>query len=40
MSVGAQPSEKVAVLIKKYLPRFEQEAAVAAQGGPPAAPTG
>jgi len=29
MSVGAQPSEKVAVLIRKYLTRFEQQAAEA-----------
>jgi small subunit ribosomal protein S16 len=32
MSVGAKPSEKVAVLLKKYLAKFEQQAAV-----PPAA---
>jgi small subunit ribosomal protein S16 len=39
MSVGASPSENVAVLLKKYLARFEQqeaEAASAAQA--PAAP--
>lgn len=30
MSVGALPSEKVAILIKKYLPKFEQAAAAAA----------
>lgn len=33
MGVGALPSEKVAVLIRKYLPKFEQAAAAA-----PAAP--
>jgi small subunit ribosomal protein S16 len=27
MSVGAKPSEKTAVLIRKYLAKFEQEAA-------------
>jgi small subunit ribosomal protein S16 len=33
MGVGAQPSEKVAVLIRKYLARFERQAAeVKAQG--------
>jgi len=36
MSVGALPSEKVAILIKKYLPKFEQAAATAAAA--PAAP--
>src|SRR5262249_47717753 len=30
MSVGALPSEKVAVLIKKYLKKFEEQAAAAA----------
>jgi small subunit ribosomal protein S16 len=30
ISVGAQPSDKCAVLFKKYLARAEQEAAVAA----------
>jgi small subunit ribosomal protein S16 len=34
MSVGAKPSENVAVLIKKYMAKIEQEAAAAA-----AAPT-
>jgi small subunit ribosomal protein S16 len=43
MSVGAQPSEKVAVLIRKYLKKFEdlqaqQAAAPAPAGAPPAAP--
>jgi small subunit ribosomal protein S16 len=33
MSVGALPSEKVAVLLKKYLAKFEQQAAEAAAGG-------
>lgn len=27
MSVGAKPSEKVAVLLKKYMAKFEQKAA-------------
>ena len=27
MSVGAQPSEKVAVLLKKYMAKFEEQAA-------------
>src|SRR5207253_2591471 len=45
MSVGAKASEKAAVLIKKYLNKFEQEAAApaapAAEAPPeaPAAPT-
>ena len=30
MSVGALPSEKVTVLLKKYLAKFEQQAAQAA----------
>ena len=30
MSVGALPSEKVAVLLKKYMEKFEQQAATAA----------
>lgn len=30
MSVGALPSERVAVLIKKYMEKFEQAAATAA----------
>ncbi len=33
MGVGAQPSEKVAVLIRKYLAKFEQQAAAAAAAG-------
>jgi small subunit ribosomal protein S16 len=38
MSVGARPSEKVAVLLKKYLDRFASEAATpAAQGANPSA---
>ena len=44
ISVGAQPSEKVAVLIKKYLAKFEQQQteqaaappAPAAESAPPA----
>jgi small subunit ribosomal protein S16 len=41
MSVGALPSEKVAVLIKKYLKKFEEQAAAtsAAPAETPAAPT-
>src|SRR5262249_11898149 len=35
MSVGAQPSEKVAVLLKKYLDKFEQQP-VAVPAAPPA----
>ncbi len=34
MSVGAKPSDNVAVLIKKYMAKFEQEAA----GAPATAP--
>jgi small subunit ribosomal protein S16 len=39
MSVGAQPSENVAVLLKKYLTKAEQQEAEAA-AAPPAAPAG
>ena len=42
MSVGALPSENVAVFLKKYLAKFEQQAAEAkaAEAAPaPAAPT-
>jgi small subunit ribosomal protein S16 len=38
MSVGAQPSEKVAVLIRKYLAKFEQQAEQAAAPAAPQAP--
>ncbi len=40
LSVGAKPSERVAILIKKYLAKFEQPAAAApaAAGGPVSAP--
>jgi small subunit ribosomal protein S16 len=45
MSVGALPSENVAIFIKKYLAKFEQQAAEAkaaeaapAPAAPPAAP--
>jgi small subunit ribosomal protein S16 len=38
MSVGAKPSEKVTVLIKKYLTKFEQQEAAAAAPAP-VAPT-
>ena len=36
MSVGAKPSEKVAVLLKKYLAKSEQAAAQSAEAGAPA----
>lgn len=36
MSVGALPSEKVAVLFKKYLAKFEQQAAAPATAVAPA----
>lgn len=36
MSVGARPSEKMAVILKKYLKKFEAQAA-AAPAAPPAA---
>jgi len=41
LGVGAKPSEKVAVLIKKYLARFEEQAAAAGAETPAkaAAPT-
>jgi small subunit ribosomal protein S16 len=41
MSVGAQPSEKVAVLLKKYMKKIEEEqaAAAVAAAAPPAAAT-
>jgi small subunit ribosomal protein S16 len=39
MSVGAQPSENVAVLLKKYLEKAEKQEAEAA-AAPPAAPAG
>jgi small subunit ribosomal protein S16 len=38
LSVGAQPSEKVAVLIRKYLAKFEQQAAQPAAPAAPQAP--
>ena len=34
MSVGAKPSEKVAVLLKKYMDKLEQEAATEAAAPP------
>jgi small subunit ribosomal protein S16 len=34
MSVGAKPSEKVAVLLKKYMDKIEQEAAAGAAAPP------
>ena len=36
MSVGALPSERVATLFKKYLPKFEQQEAAAAAPAPTA----
>jgi small subunit ribosomal protein S16 len=40
MSVGALPSEKVGVLLKKYMAKWEQKAAEAAAApAPAAAPT-
>ena len=42
MSVGAKPSEHVAVFIKKYMKKLEAqaaEAAAAAKAAPPAAPS-
>jgi small subunit ribosomal protein S16 len=36
MSVGALPSEKCAVLFKKYMAKFEQEEAAAAAASVPA----
>ena len=38
ISVGAQPSENVAVLLKKYMAKFEQAAAAPAPAEGPAAP--
>ena len=37
LSVGALPSEKVAVLLKKYMDKFEAAAAAAPQAAPPTA---
>ncbi len=37
MGVGALPSEKVAVLFRKYLSKFEQQAAAPAEAAPPTA---
>jgi small subunit ribosomal protein S16 len=40
MSVGAKPSEKVEVLLKKYMAKFEQQAAAPAPApAPEPAPT-
>ena len=38
LSVGAQPSEKVAVFLKKYMTKWEQAAVQAAAPAAPAAP--
>ena len=37
MGVGALPSEKVSVLFRKYLAKFEQQAAAPAEAAPPTA---
>jgi small subunit ribosomal protein S16 len=39
MGVGAKPSEKVAVLLKKYMAKFEQQAAAPAAGSEAPPPT-
>ena len=39
LSVGAKPSEKVTVLFKKYMAKWEQQEKAAAAGQEPAAPT-
>ena len=39
MGVGAKPSENVEVLLKKYMAKFEQQAAAGAAPQEPAAPT-
>ena len=38
MGVGARPSEKVGVLLRKYMKKFEQQAAEAAAAPAPEAP--
>jgi small subunit ribosomal protein S16 len=38
LGVGAKPSEKVTVLFKKYMKKFEEQAAVAAAAPAPASP--
>ena len=38
MSVGAQPSEKVGVLLRKYMKKFEEQQAQAAAAPAPEAP--
>ena len=38
VSVGAQPSEKVGVLLRKYMAKFEQAQAAAAAPAPEAPP--
>ena len=40
MSVGARPSENVAVFIRKYMKKFEEQAAAAAAATAPPAPEG
>jgi small subunit ribosomal protein S16 len=38
MSVGAKPSERVTIFLKKYMKKFEEQAAAAApEGAPPTA---
>jgi small subunit ribosomal protein S16 len=39
LSVGAEPSDKVAVLFKKYMAKFEEQEAAASQPAPPVAPS-
>jgi small subunit ribosomal protein S16 len=36
IGVGAKPSERVAVLLRKYMKKFEEAAAAAASGATPA----
>jgi small subunit ribosomal protein S16 len=38
LSVGARPTEKVAVLLKKYMAKFEEQEAAAQAAPPPPAP--
>ena len=36
LGVGAKPSERVTVFLKKYMKKFEEQAAAAATAAPPA----
>lgn len=38
LSVGAKPSEHVEVFLRKYMTKFEEQAATASQAAPAAAP--